>query len=121
CWQSSARSSRKRLLNALRVASGDPPGFPKPEHEMEMEACGINHFSWFQTIRDRRTGEDLYPRLRRAEREGDWLADWHEIGLARLLVRRFGLYPSPATNHFGRYICWADQCFPNRLGRCDKP
>jgi len=28
CCQSSARSSRKRLLNALRVASGDPPGFP---------------------------------------------------------------------------------------------
>jgi len=27
--QSSARSSRKRLLNALRVASGDPPGFPE--------------------------------------------------------------------------------------------
>jgi len=30
----------------------------KPVHEMEMEACGINHFSWFQTIRDRRTGDD---------------------------------------------------------------
>src|SRR5262249_29746601 len=29
CCQSSARSSRKRLLNALRVASGDPPGFLK--------------------------------------------------------------------------------------------
>src|SRR5262249_20651434 len=28
CCQSSARSSRKRLLNARRVASGDPPGFP---------------------------------------------------------------------------------------------
>src|SRR6516225_10476269 len=28
CCQSSARSSRKRLLNARRVASGLPPGFP---------------------------------------------------------------------------------------------
>ena len=28
CCQSSARSSRKRLLNARRVASGGPPGFP---------------------------------------------------------------------------------------------
>src|SRR5262249_9697428 len=27
CCQSSARSSRKRLLNARRVASGEPPGF----------------------------------------------------------------------------------------------
>src|SRR5499433_4162581 len=29
CCQSSARSRRKRLLNALRVASGEPPGFPE--------------------------------------------------------------------------------------------
>src|SRR5215468_5449515 len=29
CCQSSARSSRKRLLKALRVASGEPPGFPE--------------------------------------------------------------------------------------------
>ena len=87
----------------------------KPEYEMEMEACGINHFSWFQTIRDRRTGEDLYPRLREAEREGDWRADWHEIGLARILLRRFGLYPSPATNHFGEYIGWAHEFCANEL------
>ena len=51
----------------------------KPVDQMEMEACGINHFSWFQTIRDRRTGEDLYPRLREAERDGDWLADWTSL------------------------------------------
>jgi alpha-galactosidase len=87
----------------------------KPIEEMEMEACGINHFTWFQTIRDRRTGEDLYPRLREAERAGDWLADWHEIGMARILLRRFGLYPSPATNHFGEYIGWADEFYANEL------
>jgi alpha-galactosidase len=87
----------------------------KPVDEIEMEACGINHFTWFQTIRDRRTGEDLYPRLREAEREGDWLADWHEIGLARILLRRFGLYPSPASNHFGEYIGWAHEFCANEL------
>jgi len=87
----------------------------KPVDEIEMEACGINHFTWFQTIRDRRTGEDLYPRLREAEREGDWLADWHEIGLARILLRRFGLYPSPASSHFGEYIGWAHEFCANEL------
>jgi alpha-galactosidase len=87
----------------------------KPVSEMEMEACGINHFSWFQTIRDRRTGEDLYPRLREAEREGDWLAHWHEIGLARILLRRFGLYPLPASNHCGEYIGWAHEFCANEL------
>ena len=87
----------------------------KPVDEIEMEACGINHFTWFQTIRDRRTGEDLYPRMREAEREGDWLADWHEIGLARILLRRFGLYPSPASSHFGEYIGWAHEFCANEL------
>jgi alpha-galactosidase len=87
----------------------------KPMEEMEMLACGINHFTWFQRIRDRRTGEDLYPRLRAAEREGDWHADWHEIGLSRILLRRFGLYPSPSTNHCGEYIGWSDEFYANEL------
>src|SRR5438552_10896273 len=47
----------------------------KAVYEMEMEACGINHFSSLQTIRDRRTGDELYPQLRAAERQGVWLAD----------------------------------------------
>lgn len=80
-----------------------------PAEEIDAIACGINHFTWFQKIRHRRTGEDLYPRLREAEREGDWLSDWHEIGLGRILFRRFGLWPSPAANHYGEYIRWADE------------
>lgn len=80
-----------------------------PQEEIEATACGINHFTWFQRIRHRSTGEDLYPKLREAERQGDWLSDWHEIGLGRVLFRRFGLYPSPAANHYGEYIRWAEE------------
>ncbi len=78
-----------------------------PAEEIDAIACGINHFTWFQKIRHRHTGEDLYPRLREAEREGDWLSDWHEIALGRILFRRFGLWPSPAANHYGEYVRWA--------------
>lgn len=80
-----------------------------PAEQIEATACGINHFTWFQTIRHKRTGEDLYPLLREKEREGDWLSNWHEIGLGRILFRRFGLWPSPAANHYGEYIRWADE------------
>src|ERR1051326_3373554 len=79
------------------------------DEELETAACGINHFTWFQTIRNRKTGEDLYPRLREREAKGDWLAFWHELGLGRILLRRFGLWPSPAANHYGEYIRWADE------------
>jgi alpha-galactosidase len=77
--------------------------------DLDAAACGMNHFTWFQRIRDRRTGEDLYPRLREAERQGEPLHDWHEMGMARVLFRRFGLWPSPAPNHYGEYVRWAEE------------
>jgi alpha-galactosidase len=83
-----------------------------PEEHLLTRACGLNHFTFFQVIRDRRTGEDLYPRLREAERDGNWLSRWGEIGLGRILFRRFGLWPSPAANHYGEYIRWADEFVP---------
>jgi alpha-galactosidase len=86
-----------------------------PAEELDTAACGINHFTWFQRLRHRPTGADLYPRLRQAEREGDWLSDWHEIGLSRVLFRRFGLWPSPGANHIGEYIRWAEEFVASEL------
>ncbi len=83
--------------------------------DIDAEACGINHFAWFQFVRDRRTGEDLYPKLRAAERAGDPLSDWHEIGLGRILFRRFGLWPHPGTNHYGEYVRWAEEFYCSEL------
>lgn len=79
----------------------------RPVDEIEFEASGLNHFTWFTSIRDRATGEDLYPELRECERRAHWLSDWDEIALSRTLFRTFGLYPSPGTNHIGEYIGWA--------------
>ena len=76
---------------------------------MKMVACGINHFTWFQEISDRKTGADLYPLLRKTDGEGDIMANWHELALSRILFRRFGLWPSPSPNHFGEYLSWAEE------------
>lgn len=86
-----------------------------PVEDLDCAACGMNHFTFFQYIRDKRTGEDLYPELRAVERQGDWLADWHEIGLARILLRRYGLWPSPGANHYGEYIGWAEEFVASEL------
>ena len=80
-----------------------------PVENLDTAACGMNHCTWFQVIRDKATGEDLYPRLREMEKQGDWLSDWHELALGRILLRRFGLWPSPGTNHYGEYIRWASE------------
>lgn len=79
----------------------------RPVDEIEYEASGLNHFTWFTSIRDRATRDDLYPELRERERRAHWLSDWDEIALSRTLFRTFGLYPSPGANHIGEYIGWA--------------
>ncbi|MAJ31967.1 MAG: alpha-galactosidase [Flavobacteriaceae bacterium] len=80
-----------------------------PLVDLQTKACGINHFTWFQEIKKKSTGEDLYPKLKQIEQKGDWLADWHELALGRILFRRFGQWPSPASNHYGEYLRWAGE------------
>lgn len=80
-----------------------------PEQELETSACGLNHFAWFQSIKHKKTGEDLYPLLREKEKQAHWLASWDELALNRLLFRTFGLWPYPGTNHTGEYIRWSQE------------
>lgn len=80
-----------------------------PLNDLQTKACGINHFTWFQEIKHKSTGEDLYPKLREIELKGDWLAKWHDLALGRILFRRFGQWPSPGSNHYGEYIRWAEE------------
>ncbi len=86
-----------------------------PQSDLDAQACGINHFTFFQVIRDKRTGEDLYPKLREVERLGNWHTQWHRIGMGRILFRRFGLWPSPSSNHYGEYIRWSEEFVPCEL------
>ena len=86
----------------------------RPER-LEARASGLNHFSWFESVRDRETGDDLYPELERCEREAHWLHDWDEIALSRILFRVFGRYPSPGTNHIGEYLGWAQEFLGSSL------
>ena len=80
-----------------------------PTGRLDARASGINHFTWFESVRDRETGEDLYPRLKQREREAHLLHDWDEIALSRILYRVFGRFPSPGANHIGEYLGWAQE------------
>ncbi len=80
-----------------------------PPEKLDARASGLNHFSWFESVADRDTGEDLYPRLKKRELEAGWLHDWDEIALSRILLRVFGRFPSPGANHIGEYIRWAEE------------
>ncbi len=63
---------------------------------LDIKAAGINHFSWATDIRDRATGEDLYPLVRQR-----WLREYRRDfePFSRELFEIFGLMPTPGDAH----------------------
>ncbi len=69
---------------------------------LDIKAAGLNHFSWMLDARDKKTGEDLYPRF--AER-------WRTLPptfepLTRRVYETFGLFPMPGDEHMCEYLPW---------------
>lgn len=69
---------------------------------VEIEAAGLNHFTWMLALHDRRTGEDLYPLF--TERWAQ-LPDSFEP-LSRRVYAAFGLFPIPGDEHLCEYLPW---------------
>lgn len=70
---------------------------------LEVQACGLNHFTFITDLRDKRTGEDLYPAFRERLASSDpkyqpTSKRFHDV---------FGLYPTLVDNHTGEYLAWA--------------
>lgn len=68
---------------------------------LEIKAAGINHFSWVYDIRDRATGEDLYPLLRKR-----WLKDFRQNfePLTREMFEIFGMMPTAGDSHMCEFL-----------------
>ena len=69
---------------------------------VDIRAAGTNHFTWIVSIHDKRTGEDLYPLLRKR---------FFELGesfepLTRRVFRDFGWFPIPGDTHLCEYLPW---------------
>jgi alpha-galactosidase len=69
---------------------------------VDIRAAGLNHFTWILSITDRRTGEDLYPLLRKRFFE---LNPEFEP-LTREVFSAFGLFPIPGDTHLCEYLPW---------------
>lgn len=68
----------------------------------DIKAAGINHFSWIYDIRDKATGEDLYPLLRERWLNGGYRRDFEP--LTRELFEIFGLMPTPGDSHVCEFL-----------------
>lgn len=102
-------------LPAGVVLHSDPGNFPTTHALAEagrqrftITSAGLNHFIWLLDIRDRATGEDLYPALRAAV--GPSAADSHAPPslepLSLELFRLFGRLPIAGDTHLAEYLPW---------------
>lgn len=69
---------------------------------IDIKAAGLNHFTWVVDIRDKRTGEDLYPALRAAWKKVDPSIE----PLTHRVFDAFGLMPVPGDEHLDEYLPW---------------
>ncbi len=70
--------------------------------KVKITAAGVNHFTWMLDLRDRKTGEDLYPLFRK---RWDELPEEFEP-LSRRIFDAFGLFPIPGDEHLCEYLPW---------------
>ncbi len=70
---------------------------------VNVKVAGLNHFIWMVDIRDRATGEDLYPLFRQRYLES-FRPDFEP--LTRELFGLFGLCPAPGDTHLAEYLPW---------------
>lgn len=66
---------------------------------IDVFGAGMNHFQWILSIRDKETGEDLYPQFREMEKA----YDPSFMPYSRKMFHFFGLYPTCSDDHLGEY------------------
>lgn len=70
---------------------------------IDIKAAGLNHFTWFLDVRDRSSGEDLYPELR--ARFLELIAPREPLSADMLLLT--GYLPVPGDTHLSEYLPYA--------------
>lgn len=76
--------------------------FMVPAGNIDITLAGINHLQWLLDIRDTKTGEDLYPKVRKRVQDPAKVPAGYKFSAE--VCRLFGYFPSPADNHVADYI-----------------
>src|SRR5208337_2484273 len=65
-----------------------------PKDQIDFLCAGINHMAWFLSLRDKRTGQNLYPALRRNIEKPEYYANEKVRGE---VMRQFGYFMTEST------------------------
>ena len=74
-----------------------------PKEHIAFTCGGINHMDWFLTLADRRTGDDLYSRLREVFERPEYYKNEKVRGE---VLRQFGYFCTESTGHLSEYLPW---------------
>ncbi len=95
-------------------AHADPETWPRlmvlakqALERIEIKAAGLNHFTWMLDVRDKRTGQDLYPLFSEAWSRFDPSFE----PLTRRVYNAFGRFPIPGDEHLAEYLPWVSDPF----------
>ncbi len=85
------------------------------EKKFDIFAAGINHFTWMLSIRDKQTGEDLYPLFKKRYLEG-----FNEFEpLTREMFGAFNICPVPGDCHMVEYLPYTHNMARNTWEKYD--
>ncbi|MFD2333429.1 hypothetical protein ACFSR7_29570 [Cohnella sp. GCM10020058] len=80
----------------------------RDRESLDIVTGGLNHFAWVMSIRDKSTGEDLMPELKRLIDSGDWgrFDEWlrRELAVIRRWLGEYGGIAAGAVDHHGEYL-----------------
>lgn len=71
-------------------------------HHFAIKSAGLNHFIWLLDVRDKETGEDLYPALREAVKTAPPSLEKFSLDMFRI----FNYLPIPGDTHLVEYLPW---------------
>jgi len=109
------RYTRIRSAGFCNIAYRGPSGYEllprllgrQPE-DVSIVTAGLNHFAWVLGMKDKRTGEDLLPKLTALVADGDWQRfgeeTRRELGVMRRWLQEYGAVAAGHVDHHAEYL-----------------
>jgi alpha-galactosidase len=92
---------------ALRKADPVEREFMTASGNISITLAGINHITWLLDIRSAKTGEDLYPELRRRIKNPAQIPEGYHYSAE--ICELFGYFPSCADGHISDHLWFTDK------------
>jgi alpha-galactosidase len=89
-----------------------------PKEQIDFLCAGINHMAWFLSLKDKRTGRDLYPTLRRNIEKPEYYVN-EKVRCE--VMRHFGYMMTESTGHLSEYVPWFRSSQRALQRYCDMP